>query len=121
MTSCCSFNAARLRHHIHIERVTRTPDGMGGFTEVWAADPAEGIWAELKFLTGTERWEAAAVHQGNLGRATIRWRGTAEGTPYYTAADRLIWRTQEFAILAVHPVDFAQSWLQLEIMQGRAT
>lgn len=118
---CCDFNSGMLTELVTIERVARTPDGIGGFTEAWTADPVGGVWAHMRFLTGTERWEASAVHTGNLCRAVIRWRGDGNDAPYYTAADRLIWRNQEFAILAVHDIEFKREWLQLELMEGRAT
>lgn len=118
---CAKYHAGMLTQKVTIERVTRTRDAAGGWTESWAADPLDGMYAHLEYLTGTERWEAQRVHPGNLMRAVIHYRGTADGLPYYSASDRLIWRTREFAILAVHDLEFKQMWLQLDLLEGRAT
>ena len=117
----CAIHAGLLRNLISIERVARVSDSQGGFTEVWSADPAGGVYAHIKYLTGTERWEAKRVMAGDLTRAIIRFRGNGNGAPYYTIADRVNWRGMHFNILSVQDIEFAQQYLQLELMLGKAT
>jgi hypothetical protein len=94
---------------------------MGGTTDTWTADPSGGVWANLQYLTGTERWEANRVMEGNLVKMIIRWRGDAFGGPYYTIADRVIWKNMEFGIISVQDIDFESQWLRLDLMQGKPT
>ena len=108
-----------LRTLITIERLTSTADGMGGFTEVWTADPTAGVYAFVKFMSGTERWEADRVHPGNLVRAIIRFRGDANGAPYYTSGDRVMIRGREYGITAVSDIEFVQKWIQIEMFEGQ--
>lgn len=117
----CDIHGGQLNQLITIERLTRTSDGQGGYEEAWAADPASGLYASMKYLTGTERWEAKRVQPGDLIRCIIRYRDDGTGFPYYTAADRVMWRNREFAILSVQDIEFARQFLQLELMIGRAT
>lgn len=118
---CCDVKAGDFRSKITIERLTRTADEYGGAVESWVADPANGLWAKMEYLTGTERWEAQRIHPGNLLRITIRWRDNGAGLPYYDTSDRIRYRGREFAILSVHDVEFRQRYIQLDVMEGRAT
>lgn len=117
----CNVNPGMMRELITIKRVTRTPDGQGGFTDEWVADPVGGVYANVRYLTGTERWEAKRVQGGDLTRAIIYFRGDANGAPYYEIGDRVDWRGMQFAILTVQDIDFAQQYLQLDMMLGHPT
>lgn len=121
MVKCCDISAGKLRTKIYIERRTRTSDGMGGFTDSWTRDPIQGVFADVRALTGTERDEAGRVHTGNLMRAIIRYRGDALGAPYYSGNDRVIIRGREFGILSVMDIEFRQKYLQLSIFESKPT
>lgn len=116
---CCDMTAGMLRNKISIERLTRTADGIGGFTEAWAEIGTE--WAYVKGLTGTERWEAMRIMEGNLTRAVTRFRGDAYGAPFYSASDRVKFRNREYNILSVMDIESDQKWLQIDMMEGKGS
>ena len=107
-----------LRHLIYIRRKTKTPDGAGGFTTVWTADPVSGVYADANVLTGTERFEMQRNISSLLTRFHIRFRGDAEGNPYYFAGDSILFRGLHYDILKVEDLDFRGEWLQIDAMQG---
>jgi len=117
--NCTTICTNDLRHKVVIERFTETPDGMGGKVKNWTADPAGGVWASLKNLTGTERWEAHRIMPGNLLRCFIRWRGDVSGNPYYSTQDRLIYNGRYYTILAIFDVEHRREFLQLDIQEGK--
>ncbi len=43
----------QLRHRAVIERLTKTPDGQGGFTASWSSFAT--VWAEIKPVSASER------------------------------------------------------------------
>ena len=50
---CCDIHAGKLRSKVTIQRKTNTPDGAGGWTEVWAT--AGQPFAMWKALSGSEK------------------------------------------------------------------
>ena len=116
--SCCSKYSARdLRHRVSIERKTRTADGMGGFTEAWASIAL--VWAMWKPLSGSEQYRAMRISPETRVKAVIRFRGDANGAPYYTANDRITFRGRTYNIEAVIDVDGDQEWLELALVEGK--
>lgn len=115
--ACCSKYSARdLRHRITIQRKSRTGDGLGGFVETWA-DLAE-VWAMWSPLSGSEQMRAMRTSPEQRIKAVIRWRGDASGAPYYTPADRVIYRGRTHGVVAVIDVDGAQEWLEMALIEG---
>lgn len=126
MTQCCDITPGMLRSRVTIERKTRTPDGLGGATETWTADPVDGIWANWKGHKGTAQFNSEETHfERNVAlnrfRVIIRFRGDAEGAPYYTEADRLIHRGRTYNIESILDVEDRQQWLELTVIQGRSS
>lgn len=117
--TCPNFNIGEFDKRIVIERLVKTPDGIGGNTEVWTANPAGGVWARLRNLTGSERWEAQRIMPGNLIRAIIRYRGDSFGNPFYTVDDRVVYRGRIYAILAVFDIDWEQKYIQIDMQEGK--
>ena len=60
----------RLRHKVTIMRVTKTPDGKGGFTRTWAA--GENVWADVVPSSSRERFYAGQVDADATHKVTIR-------------------------------------------------
>lgn len=54
------MRAGRLRHRVMLQRLTRVPDDIGGWIEVWQ-DVGE-TWAEIRPVSG-RAWMAAAQEQ----------------------------------------------------------
>ena len=118
MVNCCSkYSARQLKSRITIQRKTQAADGMGGWTETWSA--GDDVWAMWKPLSGSERVQAMRVSPSLSVRAVIRFRGDAEGAPYYTAADRVVYRGRTYDISAVIDVDDAGEWLELMLIEGK--
>ena len=117
--SCCDFHAGMLTERVTIERRLITPDGMGGSAESWAADPKKPIAANMRHLTGTEASVADRIAPTATVRCTIRFRGDADGNPYYTPSDRIIHRGRTFSILAAVNRRMEFKWLELLLQEGR--
>lgn len=105
-----------LDQRVTIQRLARTSDGMGGFTEAWSDIGA--VWAQILPLRGAEKWEAMRVSPDSRMKARIRWRGDAAGQPYYTPADRLVWRGRAYNIEAVAPYGGRMAYIEMTIAEG---
>lgn len=117
MVTCCSkYNARQLRQRITIQSKTQTTDGMGGFTEVWSA--GDEVWAMWTTMSGSERVRAMGIEPTLSIKAVIRFRGNADGAPYYSAADRVIYRGRKYNIRSIADVDGMQDWLELMLAEG---
>lgn len=113
MVKCCDIHSGMLRTKIQIQRLTAVPDGEGGQSDIWASDPAEGVLAHIKPLSGGERWQADRTVPGNKYRIIIRFRGDANGNPYYTSADKVLNNGREWGIMSVTDVDFRRRWIEI--------
>jgi len=113
---CCDMTSGMLKASITIERKSRASDGMGGVVDTWSTDAV--VRAHWKGLSGSERWQAMRVSPVNRFRAVIRFKGDAEGAPYYTAEDRVSYRGRLFNIESVIDMDDAQTWLELSLTEG---
>jgi len=119
--SKCDISAGMLRSKVTIERNTTASDGEGGFTDAWAADPAGGVFAMVRAAGGAERWQADRVTPTNRYRFTIRFRGDANGAPYYSARDRIIHNGREYGVESVVDVDDERRYLELSATENKAS
>lgn len=110
---CCDLTAGMLRTPVTIERLTRTPDGSGGFTEAWAAIMHPRV--HLEPLSGTERQEA------DRRVATVRVRAYMRWTANIKESDRLVYGDTVHNILAALNLETRNLWLQLDLERGIAT
>lgn len=122
---CCDVKAGDLRTLVTIERRTATPDGVGGFTEAWAADPAGGAWAKVEAAGGIMGMAAAMsagrVSPSNTYKITVRFRGDGNGAPYWSANDRVIVNGREYGIMSVVDPDGRRKFIQIIAQENRAT
>lgn len=116
MVCCAKYNARQLRQRVTIQRKTQTADGMGGWTEAWST--GDDVWALWQPKSGSERVRAMGLSTDVSVKAVIRFRGDANGAPYYSAADRLSYRGRTYNITAVIDVDGMQDWLELMLAEG---
>lgn len=116
--TCCKYHAGMLRHEITIERRTRAADGYGGFTETWTGSTVQ---AYVEPLGGGERWQAMRVSPEVRFRAIVRFRGDAYGAPYWSAHDRVTWRGRTFAVESVVDVESRSEWLEMMLVEGKAS
>ena len=115
---CCDITSGKLNTLITIERNTPSPDGEGGFTESWAADPVGGVWAWVRAVGGSERWMAERVAPGNRYRIVIRFRGDGNGAPYYGIGDRMQINGRELGITSVVDVEGESRYLEIMAMEN---
>ena len=118
---CCDITAGKLNALISIERVATTPDGEGGFTEAWTADPVGGVWAMVKPMSGSERWFAERVTPGNRYRFVIRFKGDGNDAPYYSAADRIVYKGRTYGIESVVDIEDEQRFLEIIGLENEAS
>ena len=110
------LGTGKLDQRVTLERRTRTADGMGGFAEAWGVIAT--VWAQVLPLRGAEKWEAMRVTADSRMKVRIRWRGDADGQPYYTVADRLVWRGRTYNIEGVAPWGGRQAFIEIAIVDG---
>jgi SPP1 family predicted phage head-tail adaptor len=108
----------KMDQRITLQRVTRTQDSIGGTTETWS-DLAT-IWARVTPLAGAEAQDAQRVSPQTRFRAVIWWKGDADGSPYYTAADRVVWRGREYGVESVAPLGRNER-MELRMIEGAVT
>lgn len=119
-SKCCSINVGMLKTRVYLEKKTRTADGRGGFVETWAEDPPGGVMADVRILTGTERYEGMRMVPGLLIRLTMRFRGDAYGSPYWSSiSHRLRIRNRIYGILAISDMDFERRWVVMDALENR--
>lgn len=117
MVRCCSkYRARDLSAQIAIERKTQAADGMGGSTETWAE--VGSVRAMWRPLSGSERYQAMRITSQPRATAIIRFRGDSFGAPFYSAADRVVYRGRTYNIESVIDVDDAGEWLELSLVEG---
>ena len=115
MKGCAKYSAGQLRQVIAIEAKTRVPDGMGGFTEAWAAVSGAPTRAMITAAPGSERFAAMRQMPGNSLKMVTRYFATA------TAAQRVSWRSKEYAVLGVVDPDGMGDWLEWRISDGEGS
>jgi SPP1 family predicted phage head-tail adaptor len=103
-----------LREPITVERMTRTPDGAGGFTEAWAAVSGAPTRAMVKAMSGGERWASDRVEATSTHRIVTRYvDGLLE-------SDRIIIRSRSYNIRFINNVDFDDKFLEITAEAGVA-
>jgi SPP1 family predicted phage head-tail adaptor len=103
---------------ITLQRVTRTQDSYGGNVETWV--DLCTVWAHVKPLAGREVVDAERVSPVTRFRAVVWWKGDANGAPFYTAADRVIWRGRQYGIESVVPLGRNER-MELRLVEGAVT
>lgn len=92
MAKTC-INAGHLRHKMTLQRVTRTSDGAGGFTQSWGSD--ETVWAKIEPASGREVFRAQQLETPVTHKITCRYNANI------TTAARLIYDNRVFNIQEV--------------------
>lgn len=76
--------AGQLDQRIALQRLTRIPDGGGGYAEDWQTYAT--VWAYVRPMSGRERYQAQQLEAAANYRITIRYRADID------PADRILWR-----------------------------
>lgn len=78
------MRAGDLDQRIELQRLTRMPDGGGGYSEEWTTYATP--WASVRPMSGRERYHAQQTQASANYRVTIRYRADVQD------ADRILWR-----------------------------
>lgn len=118
MVRCCApskYSARDLNEPVTFERLTRTSDGEGGYTEAWAAISGAPSLAMVKAMSGGERWASQRVEALSNYRVVVRYFAGL------TAQDRVVIRSRNGQIRFINNVDFGDEWLEIDVELGVAT
>ena len=95
-----------MRHQIVIEKPSRVPDGMGGFSTTWAA--AATVWAAVTPLNATERLENLRAGVSITHRLRMRFRADL------TSSWRFLHAGQYYDIIS--PIDQGNNHRWLDVL-----
>lgn len=110
---CCDYTAGMLKEPVAFQRLNRTPDGLGGWTEQWL--PIVSTRAIVRQLSGREEWRFSRINGEVQIMVVIRY------TSGLTLEDRVIIRGKAHNIRELRNVDFADRWLEVAVTGGVAT
>lgn len=120
MTKCCDVLLGDLNKKITLTVLTRTPDGSGGYTEGWTADPAGGVWARVRGKTGGEAWDSMRVSPQNRFTAVIHYRDDGSGSPYYQSGKtRAEFGGRFYNIISAIDIEQESRYIELELIEGQ--
>lgn len=89
-----ALRTGALRHRINIQKYTETRDAQGGPIKAWATENT--VWANVNPIGALERAQGDQTKAVRTHRITMKFY-----SPGITAADRIIFKTREFGIVAV--------------------
>ncbi len=111
-----AVTAGDLREHIAIEKLTRVPDGCGGFETTWATLPgAVRVPAKVIAKAGTESVVADRLTATFTTLFIIRNRSDLDETM------RIKWRGRVLNIRGIRREGFGPAFLTLDAEGGVAT
>lgn len=112
--ACTKYSAGQLTKAVAFQRVTRAPDGLGGWVETWATIAQAPTRAHVRQLSGNEQWRFDRINaEVSL---IIVTRYSASIAP----ADRVIFQGRAHNIREVRNVDFSDKWLEIAATGGVA-
>lgn len=112
---CAKYPIGALRQSVSIEAKARTPDGQGGFAVAWAALAGSSTRAMITAAPGGEKWGFMRSVPGNTLKMVTRYFAGA------SAAQRVMWKGKEYAVLGVVDPDGMGDWLDWRLSDGVAS
>ena len=103
-----------LREPIEFQRMTRTGDGAGGFTEGWAAITGAPTRAMVKPMSGGERFQSQRTEATSTHKIVVRYFADL------TEVDRAVIRGRAYQVRFINNVDFDDKWLEISAEVGVA-
>lgn len=110
---CCDLSAGKLRISASLQRITKTPDGGGGYTSTWTPYATVRVYFEQQ--SGRERISADRIDAITRNRVYMRFRTDVR------EADRVVIGTRAYNIRAAIDLELRKQWLQLDLDGGVAT
>lgn len=102
-----------LRQRVTIQTLTKTADGIGGWTQSWAT--LATVWADLFPLSGREIYSQGQVQSPVTHKCVIRYRDDV------TTKHRVSYNGNPYNIRAVLNLNERSEWLELHLESGVAT
>ena len=116
---CCDINSSMLNHKVTLEVEVLVEDGQGGFTSSWTADPSTPVFAAIQALQGTERYVGERIVFFARYLLTIRFRGDANGAPYYQPAKtRVKFQGKTYNMVSCIDKDMEGWYLDIVVEEG---
>ena len=110
--NCCGITPGMLTRRISIERLTTTPDALGGFAESWAAIAMP--YAHIKPMSGRELVNADKLDALAVSRFVIRYRSDLR------ESDRVNYRGTRYNIRSIVNINERDEWLEITAERGVA-
>jgi SPP1 family predicted phage head-tail adaptor len=98
-------NPGRLRHLITLQRLTDTPDGVGGFTREWATYLT--TYAEVLSQAGRESLVAGTIQGVTPYRITMRYQTDIR------TADRILFGDLQLNVRSITDLDGRRRWSEI--------
>lgn len=114
MVKCCDMTAGMLRTPVTFQRKTRTGDGAGGFTEAWATIAGAPKRAQVKAMSGSERWQSQRTEAVSTHKIVVRYFAGL------TEVDRVVIDGRAYNIRFIDNVEFRNRWMQITAEVGVA-
>jgi SPP1 family predicted phage head-tail adaptor len=112
---CCDLTAGKLRHSVAFERETRTADGGGGSTIVWAKITNGDARAFVKPMSGSESVQAQRLEARITHRVFIRYRDDL------LTSDRINFGGRLMQIRAIINLEERNRWIEIHAEEGVVT
>lgn len=111
---CCDMKSGMLKEPVAFQRLTRTSDGAGGFTEAWAAIAATPTRAHVKAMSGGERFQSQRTEATSTHKIVVRYNAGL------TEVDRAVIRGRAYKIRFIDNMEMADKWLYITAEVGVA-
>ena len=108
----CDLHSGMLLNQITVERLTLTPDGMGGGVSSWAI--LYQPWAYIAPVTGWERMAGMQLESPITHTIYIRYRLDL------STRDRIVHRGRSFNIRSIADIEEKRIFLELKCEEGVA-
>jgi SPP1 family predicted phage head-tail adaptor len=109
---CCEYSASMLRTPVQFQRLVRTADGAGGFTQTWRNLQGAPTRAQVKSMSGNERFASARVEATATHKVTIRYFAGL------TEADAVVFGGRRANIRFINNVEQGDRWMVLDVQTG---
>jgi SPP1 family predicted phage head-tail adaptor len=108
------MKAGMLKEPVEFQRLTRTSDGAGGFTEAWAAIAATPTRGHVKAMSGGERFQSQRTEATSTHKIVVRHNAGL------TEVDRVVIRGRAYNIRFIDNMEMADKWLYITAEIGVA-
>ncbi len=105
-------NIGSLNNRIAIQSASRTPDGAGGATEVWATITNGTVWARIEPASAFEAFAAAQLQHRVTHKITMRYLGTV------ASGMRVLFGSRRFNIRGIKNIGERNAVMELTCEEG---